>query len=77
MGRFVHVGGLARAGAHRWRACLAVLAGLVLLAVAGCSTGPVWMGADSGIGVGRARIAGRGQPGRGQRGRDHRAGRRW
>jgi hypothetical protein len=30
---------------------LAVLAGLVLLAGAGCSTGPQWVGADSGIGV--------------------------
>ncbi len=47
----MHVGELARAGAHRRRASLAVLAGLVLLAGAGCSTGPVWMGADSGIGV--------------------------
>jgi hypothetical protein len=51
MGRFVHVGGLARARAHRWRAGFAVLAGLVLLAGAGCSTGPVWMGADSSIGA--------------------------
>ena len=51
MGRFVHVGGLARTGAHGRRASLAVLAGLVLLAGAGCSTGPVWMGADSSIGV--------------------------
>jgi len=47
----MHVGGLARASAHRWRAGLAALAGLVLLAGAGCSTGPQWMGADSGIGV--------------------------
>jgi len=30
---------------------LAVLAGLVLLAGAGCSTAPVWMGADSSIGA--------------------------
>ena len=51
MGRFVHVGGLARAGAHRWRAGLVVLAGLVLLAAAGCSTKPLWVGADSSIGV--------------------------
>ena len=51
MGRFVHVGGLARARAHGWRASLAVLAGLVLLAGAGCSTAPVWVGADSSIGV--------------------------
>jgi hypothetical protein len=51
MGRFVHVGGLARAGAHGRRASLAMLTGLVLLAGAGCSTGPVWMGADSSIGV--------------------------
>ena len=51
MGRFVHVGGLARAGAHRWRASLVVLVGLVLLAAAGCSTKPLWVGADSGIGV--------------------------
>jgi hypothetical protein len=47
----MHVGGLARARAHRWRASLAALAGLVLLAGAGCSTGPQWVGADSGIGV--------------------------
>jgi hypothetical protein len=51
MGRFVHVGGLARAGAHRWRASLVVLAGLVLLAAAGCSTKPLWVGADSSVGV--------------------------
>ena len=51
MGRFVHVGGLARAGAHRWRASLVVLVGLVLLAAAGCSTKPLWVGADSSIGV--------------------------
>jgi hypothetical protein len=51
MGRFVHVGGLARAKAHCWRTSFAMLAGLVLLAGAGCSTGPVWMGADSSIGV--------------------------
>lgn len=51
MGRFVHVGGLARARAHCWRARLVVLAGLVLLAGAGCSTGPIWVGADSNIGV--------------------------
>jgi len=50
MGRFVHVGGLARAGTHGRRASLAVLTGLVLLAGAGCSTEPVWMGADSSIG---------------------------
>ena len=66
----MHVGGLARAGAHGCRACLAVLVGLVLLAGAGCSTAPLWAGADSSIGVlAGARIAGRGQPGR-----DHRAG---
>ena len=47
----MHVDGLARARAHRWRASLAALAGLVLLAGAGCSTGPQWVGADSGIGV--------------------------
>jgi hypothetical protein len=47
----MHLGGLARASAHRWRASLAALAGLVLLAGAGCSTGPQWMGADSSIGV--------------------------
>jgi len=47
----VHVGGLARAGAHCWRARLAVLVGLVLLAGAGCSTAPVWVGADSSIGA--------------------------
>ena len=47
----MHVGGLARARAHGWRASLAVLAGLVLLAGAGCSTRPIWMGADSSIGV--------------------------
>ena len=47
----MHVGGLARAGAHGCRACLAVLAGLVLLAGAGCSTAPLWAGADSSIGV--------------------------
>jgi hypothetical protein len=51
MGRFVHVGGLAHTGAQCWRASLAVLAGLVLLAGAGCSTAPVWMGADSSIGI--------------------------
>jgi hypothetical protein len=51
MGRFVHVGGLARAKAHCWRTSFAMLAGLVLLAGAGCSTGPVWMGADSSIGA--------------------------
>ena len=47
----MHVGELARAGTPRWRASLAVLAGLVLLAGAGCSTRPQWVGADSGIGV--------------------------
>lgn len=47
----MHVGGLARARARRWRASLAVLAGLVVLAGAGCSTGPLWVGANSGIGV--------------------------
>src|SRR5689334_18618786 len=51
MGRFVHVGGPARAEAYRWRASLAVLAGLVLLAGTGCSAGTVWVGADSSIGV--------------------------
>jgi hypothetical protein len=51
MGRFVHVGGLPRAGGHCWRARLAVLAGLVVLAGAGCSTAPVWVGADSSIGA--------------------------
>jgi hypothetical protein len=51
MGRFVHVGGLARARAHYWRAGLAVLAGLVLLAGTGCSTAPMWVGANSSIGV--------------------------
>ena len=51
MRRFVHVGGLARAGAHWGRASLAVLAGLVLLAGAGCSTGPAWVGVVNGIGV--------------------------
>ena len=47
----MHVGGLARAGAHGRRASLAVLAGLVLLAGSGCSTAPLWAGADSSIGV--------------------------
>src|SRR5690348_8641226 len=51
MGRFVHVGGLARVKAHRWRAGLTVLAGLVLLAGTGCSTAPMWVGADSSIGA--------------------------
>jgi hypothetical protein len=51
MGRFVHVGTLARAKAHRWRASAAVLAGLVLLAGTGCSTAPIWMGSDSSIGA--------------------------
>jgi len=51
MGRFVHVGGPARAGARCGRAGLAVLAGLVLLAGAGCSAAPVWVGADSSIGA--------------------------
>jgi hypothetical protein len=51
MGRFVHVGGLARARARCWRARLAVLAGLVLLAGTGCSTAPMWVGADSSVGV--------------------------
>jgi hypothetical protein len=51
MGRFAHVGGLARAGTHGWRAGLAVLAGLVLLAGAGCSSGPIWVGAASGSAV--------------------------
>jgi|SRR5579871_3848949 len=51
MGRFVHVGGAARARAHGWRAGLAVLAGLVLLAATGCSAEQVWVGADSNIGV--------------------------
>jgi hypothetical protein len=51
MGRFVHVGGLARARAHCCRAHLAVLVGLVLLAGTGCSTAPTWVGADSSIGV--------------------------
>jgi hypothetical protein len=50
----MHVGGLARAGAHGCRACLAVLAGLVLLAGAGCSAAPLWAGADSSIGVSTA-----------------------
>ena len=50
----MHVGGLARAGAHGCRACLAVLAGLVLLAGAGCSTAPLWAGADSSIGASTA-----------------------
>ena len=47
----MHVGGLARAGGHGCRASLAVLAGLVLLAGAGCSTAPLWAGADSSIGA--------------------------
>ena len=51
VGRFMHVGGLARARAHCRRASLAVLAGLMLLAGAGCSTGPMWVGAISGNGV--------------------------
>ena len=51
MGRFVHVGGLARGGARHWRARLAVLAGLVLLAGTGCSTAPLWVGADSSVGA--------------------------
>jgi len=51
MGRFVHVGALARPGANRWRASLAVLAGLVLLAGTGCSNQTIWMGADSSIGA--------------------------
>jgi hypothetical protein len=51
MGRFGHVGGLARAAALRWRASVALLAGLVLLAVAGCSTAPLWVGAASSIGA--------------------------
>jgi hypothetical protein len=51
VGRFVHVSGLARAGTRRWRASLVVLVGLVVLAGAGCSTAPLWVGADSGIGV--------------------------
>jgi hypothetical protein len=51
MGRFVHVGGLPRAGARRWRARLAALAGLVLLAGTGCSTAPLWVGADSNAGA--------------------------
>ena len=51
MGRFVHVGGLARVRVHYWRARLAVLAGLVVLAGAGCSTGTVWVGAYSSIGT--------------------------
>jgi len=50
----MHVGGVARAGAHGCRACLAVLAGLVLLAGAGCSTAPLWAGADSSIGASTA-----------------------
>src|SRR5215831_12008346 len=51
MGRFVHVGGLARARPHCWRAGLAVLAGLVLLAGTGCSTSPIWVTAYSSTGV--------------------------
>jgi hypothetical protein len=50
MGRSVHVGGLARAGSRRWRASLVVLAGLVVLTGAGCSAGPLWVGADNGVG---------------------------
>ena len=51
MGRFEHVGGLGRARAHHWRASLAALAGLVLLAGTGCSTAPVWVTAYSSSGV--------------------------
>jgi len=51
MGRFAHLGGLARAGAHRLRVALPVLAGLVLLAGAGCSAGPIWVGTAGGGGT--------------------------
>jgi hypothetical protein len=47
----VQAGGFARPRARCWRTRLAVLAGLVVLTGAGCSAGPVWVGADSSVGV--------------------------